>query len=615
MLRPLKAAPKRRQYSVYDLEWIPASNQKKAESLGFTPLQLRVVGTFDGQRYRAYKTVQEFLNAEFTTRNSGRWWFAHAGGLADINFVLEYLIENDRRSNVRIDAAFSGSSAIIVKITKGRHHWTLCDSYWLIRQPLRKIGEWMGLAKGGEEGSTDTFYKPFGELLDYNKRDCELLWNALYTFEAVLNGLGAQMQKTIASTAMDLFRRHYLRDEIRTVPMINEIARHAYVASRVEVYRRDVHEADYYDINSSFPFSMTYEQPGNFVGSQRGLPSRGLYLAELTIEVEDQNIPPLPVRSPADDRIYFPTGQWRGWFDVADVELLEETRGRIIHVHDVLTFDPFDDMAAYAEEIYDMRRRSTDSAEKIVLKFLLNSLYGKFAECTLKQRICINPPPKFFDIPEATADTPGRTYLMPGVWSLTEERYIAHEHVPVAVHITALSRAAVTRFMGHASDVFYVDTDGFACPTGDRVPTGDALGELKLEKHIRDAVFAAPKLYAYRESEEGQYTIKAKGFTKVRGGPDENGIWRVEDEDESRRLNYADFCRIIEHQDVYVESFARVRSSLRKGTPGPSESTTSKRWHDRVRPKRAPLADGGSRPWHILELKRPWPPPNSPNAS
>lgn len=608
MLKPLNGAPKRRNFSVYDLEWIPG-NQTRAERHGYVPLQLRVVGTFDGQRYRAYRTIQGFLNGELTTRNSGRWWFAHAGGLADINFVLQYLIDNDRRSNVRIDAAFSGSSAIIVRISRGRHHWTLCDSYWLIRQPLRKIGDWLGLEKGGEVEGTEMFYKPFGELLDYNKRDCEILWQALHTFESILNGLGATMQKTIASTAMDLFRRRYLRESIRTVPMVNQVAREAYIASRVEVYQRHVRDADYYDINSSFPAAMTEPQPGNFIGSQRGLPTseRALYLADVTLEVEPQDVPPLPVRNPHDGRIYFPTGQWRTWLDVADVQLLEESgRGSILNVHEVLTFDPCDDLAAYAEEIYAMRRDSCDSAEKVVLKFLLNSLYGKFAEQTTKMRIVINPPPTFFDRPEAGPGQLGRQYLMPGVWALTEDKYIAHEHVPFAVHITSLARANITRHMWKASRVYYVDTDGFACPAGEHVPTSDELGALKLEKHIRDATFAAPKLYAYQEEEGGAYRIKAKGFSRVRGEVDDTGTWRVTDEDDSRRLNYNDFCRIIEGGDVGIETFSRVRSSLRKGAPGPSESIQFKQWHDRVRPKRAPLPDGGSRPWRMLELRQPW---------
>jgi len=129
------------------MEWIPADPERAAKH-GFDPLELRLIGVYDGDRFRHYKTIPAFLTGELTRENKGKWFYAHAGGAYDLRFTLEYLLENPQ-PGLQIDCAFKGSSAVIVKLSRGTDIWWLLDSYFLIRQSLRKIGEWMGLSKGG----------------------------------------------------------------------------------------------------------------------------------------------------------------------------------------------------------------------------------------------------------------------------------------------------------------------------------------------------------------------------------------------------------------------------------------------------------------------------------
>ena len=72
-------------------------------------------------------------------------------------------------------------------------------------------------------------------LIGYNKTDCEILWKAIDQFEKEIFALGGQLQQTIASTAMTLFRRKYLQRDIYTSEKLNEISQESYFASRVEV--------------------------------------------------------------------------------------------------------------------------------------------------------------------------------------------------------------------------------------------------------------------------------------------------------------------------------------------------------------------------------------------
>ena len=371
---PIHDKPKQRLFSTYDLEWTPSHSPEKARAIGLEPLQVRLVGCYDGERYRAYRDIGDFLRAALTRKNHNRWFFAHAGGLYDVQFILEWLIKHAPTA-FRISAALSASSAIIVKIEKGRQCWYFVDSFWLLRTSLRKIGAWIGMAKGGAEGKTDIFWAPLSELITYNEQDCKILWHAIAQLESIVLSLGGQLEKTAASTAMSLFRRAYLKREIVTTPEVNEIARSAYIASRVEPFERVAENAWSWDINSSFPYAMTFPAPGNMVLEDKRLPDSGLYVADVEVYQPPANIPVLPVRGGKDGRVYFPTGRWRGWYSDTDCRFLEEAGGRIEHVHRVMHFEPFDDFSRYATDLYEKRKESNDDGFKQITKILLNSLY------------------------------------------------------------------------------------------------------------------------------------------------------------------------------------------------------------------------------------------------
>lgn len=567
---------------------------------------VRLVGVYDGTNYRSYTRIQDFLNGELTPRNDGMWFYAHAGGLADIEFILNHLLDNPR-PNIRVSCAFSGSSAIIVRISNGKYSWYLLDSFWLIRQPLRKIAKWMGgEQKGGSEGSTDIFYGPLSVLRDYNELDCKILHEAITTLENTVLGLGGRLEMTIASTAMGLFRRKYLQQKINTSADINEISSGAYIASRVEVFEKEPPkgQTNYWDINSSFPYSMTFDAPGQLIGtSARMKDDDSIKLVKATVSVSDCDLPPIPFRTTEDRRIYFPTGTWSGWFSGIDIELLQSTGHRIERIEKVLSFEPFYDLRNYAEQIYEIRKNSEHGAEKEMLKILLNSLYGKFAEGELKSKYLINPPAEFFDVPEITDRNPiGRSYVGPNIWELVEKRDIPHRHVPIAMHITALSRKWLYQYMAEASKVYYCDTDGFAIPDSDVLPESIELGGLKKEKPIYEAHFHAPKTYAYRthapvpegyQGPEPPWFIRAKGFSRP-----------LDEDGNTRPLNYDDFCQLLEHKEIRIEQFSRVRGLLKSGSYAPHDIQRSKTFRDTVQPKRYFPADGSrSRPWHVSELE------------
>ena len=529
VFNPITTDRKLRRFGVFDLEWVPGEAlpplvNTVIEIQGIhaplriplpvtkrttSALRLRMAGYYDQmatdmdsedsdseveivERYKHFESIKDLVTFLLVREHRGNWFFAHAGGLADMQFVLDDLlteIKSQASSNAilgersrtiyspdgkrktvetdsgswKIKASFSGSSAIIVHVIKGKNAWHFCDSYWLLRDKLANIGKAIGIRKGDSPEAKAWMTERFGRsitdfdtlsqsektifyaevpqaiLIDYNKIDCEILWKAIAQFEEEIVELGGQLQQTIASTAMTLFRRKFLKRDIFTSERLNEICQQSYFASRVEVLSRNAEDFLMYDINSSFPYAMTFPLPGNMTEFRTTLPDDDsdscIYLANVTIEVPDMHLPPLPYRK--ENRVFFPVGRWRSWFTSTDIRLaLRE--GAILHkVHEVYMFEPFYDFAEYAKQIYQLRADATTDFRRLILKYLLNSLYGKTAEGTSKQEMLINP---------AEIDRETMQMLQPGVWLVEKEATIAHRHVPVAAVITSIARRTLYDF-------------------------------------------------------------------------------------------------------------------------------------------------------------------------
>ncbi len=443
-LRPLTKPPVIKDFLTYDMEWFPGTQV------------LRVICVYDGNRARHYFTAKAFIENEFVPANSGKRFYAHAGGLYDVAYLLQHLVMETKHP---ITAAFSASSAVVVSVKVGGHKFMLCDSLFLLRSSLASIAKWTGERKGtdleGDEDPEQTrlekFHAPIEELIDYCKSDCMILWKALRMTQLGLYELGCEMKVTAASTAMGFFRSRFLGEVIPTSDAVNRVAREAYKASRVEIVMPHAEKHWCYDFNSSFPYSMTFPQPGRLIKTQwRYLPKPGvIYLAEVKVSVPVTHLPAVPYSK--DGRVYFPTGTWGPtWMSSVDIELLQEAGGEILEVGRVLIFESQSWLSDYVHLLYDMRKNETDPFRRELLKILLNSCYGKFAENEEKTQLLIHPqkttcphkPPceRFNPDTGGYDDNACMEMLFPGAFLMTKRKPVHHVWVPISMHITALSR-------------------------------------------------------------------------------------------------------------------------------------------------------------------------------
>jgi len=578
---PITSERKRRDFGVIDLEWVPGeilplprAAMSSAEGIrsGFkiplpvgkrmtSPLKLRIAGyyemteedrgedTVSVEDYQCFNTISDLLSHTLVRERRGMWFYAHAGGLADMQFVLDEILKEvkssvpDRtsmtrepdpelkargvdlvtdygRGSYRVRASFSGSSAIIVHVSRGKNAWHFIDSYWLLRDKLENIGKAIGIEKGAKEkrmtqAEARDFYSnaPTDELTAYNKVDCEILWKSIKAFEDELLDLGGQLQQTIASTGMNLFRRVYLKRVIYTSERVNKIAEESYFASRVEVLSRYVEDYYSYDINSSFPFAMTFPQPAGIKDVSTKLPDSDeescIYIADVTIEVPEMDLPPVPFRK--DGRVFFPVGRWRSWLTSVDIRLALREGCKLHKVHEVYSFEPFNDLRGYAEDIYAKRAASTTDMRKLVLKYLLNSLYGKYAESPWKQEMLINP---------SKIDREKCQMLQPGVWLRDKLVPVTHRHVPISTHITSIARRTLydgaKECYRQGFPIFYCDSI-----TGDRTvvlksPKGEVIvepvnsawkivgGDPGSHRSYKEAVVARPGWMALAKDANGK---------------------------------------------------------------------------------------------------------------
>jgi hypothetical protein len=582
----------------WDLEWNPAD------------LTLRLAGLYDGKHYRGFLQLDQFLRFVLRPCYSGAFFFAHYGGRFDGVFLLFALRQMSDRLSVQYMTA--GSSAVVIKVSDGRHTWHFCDSQFLFKESLRVMGKSIGLEK-----LDCPFDAPLSQLREYNERDCTILYLVLDRAAKSMSDLGSALSYTIASTGMQLFRRRYLSGDIPTSSILNRDLRAsgAYVASRVEPILPYSPRGSHWDINSSFPYSMLNPLPGRHIRTNFDLGE--MCIAKVRVSVpHDTYLPPLPVK--VSGAVYFPTGTWDGWYTTIDIARLYQSGGRVERVYEAHHFEPFRDFAAFVTDIYRLRQAVIGKDEFLSLWFkkLMNSVYGKTSERPDKQRLVMlrdgQSPACYHGGEHDSPDGPTCIEYagFPGMYRVRDSREPEHGHLPIAIWTTSNSRAILLDYGEQAKRLAYWDTDGFF---GEYAGSSSkSLGALKHEYDYTEGLFVRPKLYSVLK-EDGSEVVKAKGFP---------------------RMTRPEFIGVAKGGSVETRLFAGIRTALvgdapsevyrRKGLyricPICSAAVDDDGcWDHSERPvsafKSRPKRDyqlESSRPWSYDELGGDWAPGSSP---
>ncbi|MBV6438289.1 MAG: hypothetical protein AELANPGJ_03590 [Anaerolineae bacterium] len=477
--------------------------------------------------FNEFKNPKKLVDYMLLPRFENVRWYAH-NLTYDLGVLLEYLpkshditLLNGQVLNARFYPA-----------KKRKHYFN--DSLRLSANiSLARIGNAINLPKL----PTPSFLLPDGietekwicerhnkiECLEcYLSRDVEIVYSYIELFQNEINRLGGELKNTLASTAMDLFRRKFLNEEyFKPFAARQEFARAAYYGGRVEPLVLGFSEnINVYDINSLYPYVMKnfeYPHPNFLIGVVGNTTLKEIMefegVSEVTIEIPKMSIPVLPFRH--NSHLYFVTGVVHGIWTHIELRKAIELGAKIKIIHNSLystkTCRPF---INYVDTLYNLRLdyKTQNDPREHVIKILLNSLYGKFGQRDDAGLEKLLP----LDVYENDDNKAGYDFvtlndIVYARKSVSFKESPIYQNTLFASYITAYARLVLLDYMLENPDaVIYCDTDSIF--TKEKLQTGKGLGEMKLEYEGIDVEVFGCKAYQMFKDD----TIIA---TKVRGIP------------------------------------------------------------------------------------------------
>lgn len=600
VLNPLaKDLPDEKPFSVFDIEAEPAYPGEPLNT------KFLAASVYDGSKHVECSSERELVDVLMADRFKDHWLYAHNGSGYDFLFIFREL--NRRKASYR---AFRTGGRYFLKIN-GRSFF---DSAAILRSSLADICEDLKITRPKMKVPEDFYtrirhYWPiFGR--EYMRRDCEALYEAIGIVRETMRRLGCVLKPTLASTAMDLFRRKYLTRPLYPEPWdspVEAAAREAYTGGRVEVFKHKMQAGGSWDINSCFPRAMLDPVPVELNGAYKnGIPDFGLVRCTLTVP-DNEYVPPISWRSPSG-KLYFPTGTWQAWVTSIEARAIRDRYGSSsLTIERSYSFVGEAIFHDYCSELFSVRlaaKKRNDASMAYVCKLVLNCLYGKLATSRSREEMLFGESYAGFPF-----DNPKALKKLAKLKEMkvrhTVREYSSEDHIygmptflerapyifpATAAWITSHARVLQLQPLldDAGKDVVYCDTDSIyrESDAPSKLYTdklGNALGELKLESQIKQGEFVAPKCYWY-EREPGTYDKPEHRFEgAAKGLP---------------RKSFEVMKAFLTGEEVKVPRMYGALESLRRdGTIAPKSEVQYKGMLE-VESKRAPEG----RAWTIAEL-------------
>src|SRR5512141_3119580 len=462
----------------------------------------------------------------------GEWW-AHNAGKFDFLLLLEAAIEMGWQAT----AIVAGGNRVIVGqlFPPGESEpIMICDSYAVVQAALCHKEK----PKGDCKCAACSFELPSRKLfktVDYSRgmeslsvedlkagcvADTRMVLELLSKVETLVEEWGGKLKKTFSSTALSIVKAN-IKEKLPWIkPEINTVAGYGYYGARVEVFEHlPRHEIEEWDVNSSYPWSMSQVLPwepesllkGKRVRLAYARGKEGIVHARVTVP-EDMHLPPLPFRL-EDEGIYFPTGTWEAWFPANELRYADSL-GCTVEVLSMLTYSSAKPFSEFIAEVYETKAKSKGALREFT-KLILNGGYGKFAER-----------PEHDNLQIFATTTDSIAFQMEHSGQCTpldrEERFLAvryekwakHAHYAIAAYITAYSRILLHKRLMEAIRPAYCDTDSVHAKHWNG-ESNKLLGGLKLEFQKAQMTYYAAKIYkgSYKDGAgKRQKVMACKGF-------------------------------------------------------------------------------------------------------
>ena len=452
-------------------------------------------GFYDGDTYETFRETWQFI--EFV-KDRDTICYAHNGGKFDFFFMSEF---------IELLEPLTVINGRITKFKIGACEFR--DSYAILPVPLAMYDKGkIDYAKF----EADVRENHMAEIGDYLYRDCVSLYNLVSAFTS---DYGVNL--TLASSALKTWEKIENVSAPKTEPSHYEFFRPFYYGGRVECFQKGIIEEPFKvaDINSAYPFAMLAEHAtGTRFTQSKSLPATREATRKSFIRLRARSLGAFPFRG---DTLEFPNdGKVREFFVTGwELNAARDTNALIIEdVLDVFEFSETMNFASYVNHFYAMKNAaSKSSADYIIAKLFLNSLYGKFGANPEKYEEFKTCHPSDVD---AMAELHGYSFAEFFGPHAIMARPIADEarryyNVAVAASITGFVRAYLWRSMARCEGLLYCDTDSIAAHNTSALQLGRELGEWDIEANCDRGGIGGKKLYAFHDKETDIWKTASKG--------------------------------------------------------------------------------------------------------
>jgi hypothetical protein len=302
-------------------------------------------------------------------------------------------------------------------------------------------------------------------------------------------------------------------------------ARSAYYGGRCEVFKWGEQTSVYeYDVRSMYPWALASQslpagkpyrsRSQRHATADLAMNRPGIY--DVTVRVPDTRIPPLPYRG--KNRIYYPTGTFRGIWALPEILHALDTGCVVETVHSALVFSGEQKVfGEWASQVFRIRHEESGGADSSLgefAKFLANSLTGKLGQNPERWEHVINPERLIVCSCADFCTCNPHVELSPSIYKRRIERMSDCMHPQWAAYLTSISRVKLHRMLtAREGDACYCDTDSVFAQSFDgharEVPDKAELGDFEFKGKFDRCYFAAPKVY------EKDGKVKAKGIGKA----------------------------------------------------------------------------------------------------
>ena len=433
----------------------------------------------DGERFYFGRNYRVFL--EFIACSKYDTFYGH-----NVGYDLGVLFRNRLDD---IDCTFVGGRLIKASYA-GK---IFLDSFNLYPMALAKVGTAFGLQKLAlDEQSKEYIY-----------RDCEITRLGVGAMQAIARSFGIEkLPNTLGGLASKIYKTLGNGDLIYDDISCGYDRPPYLYGGRVELFRDRVRgQIKYTDINSLYPSVMRGEFPTEVskVGTKK-LERWGI--SKVTVRVpNDTFVAPFPVRR-EDGSIWYPVGEISGWYCNVEIQNGLDNGCELVNIHEQYASEgSVSPYKSYVEMFYDKRLKCDNEADKLMLKLLMNNLYGQLCVSGEIGRWCYQTD---LNVTEGTKLI-GKKVLSKHKTPLPEHCNYVH-----GAHITAYARIKLFNYMKMVKpeNLIYCDTDSIIFNGEIPFPISDKLGEMKLENTANFAATHAPKMYQFGKD------FKAKGVKK-----------------------------------------------------------------------------------------------------